>query len=224
MKKEGKFIQFLMTTILILSVICCIMVIAQVMSKGYVNIGGYSFFHVVTGSMEPTIPKGSLIINKREEIEEIKVGDIICFRSQESYMLGQTITHRVVEKKKGKDGNIYLETRGDANYASDGYYVTSQNLIGEVVFYTGKGNIIANIISFLTTKMGFMTCIVFPVLLVTGGIMRDSVQSMNKDLEALKREQEKEPYEESYEEMVERLKKEILEEVKQSVKREDTTC
>ena len=218
MNKKVTLMNLIVNLFLVTAVVFCIVVVAQTMSKGYVNIGGISFFRVVTGSMEPTIKEGALIVNKAVDIEDVEVGDIICFRSQDSYMLGQSITHRVIEIKEGKDGTRYLETRGDANTASDGHYVTSSNLIGEVIFYTKEGNVLADILSFITSKMGFMACIVFPVLLIAGFIMRDSVKNIHKELELLEQEQKKE----EYDAMVERLKKEILEEVKQSVEQEQS--
>lgn len=232
MNKKSKVFQIAVSAILVVAVVFCITVIAQVMSEGYVNIFGRSFFRIVTGSMEPTIPEGALIITKQEDIENIEVGDIICFRSQESTMLGQSITHRVIDIKTSSEGKIYLQTRGDANSAADGYYVTQSNLIGEVVFYTKSGNVVANLFSYLTTKMGFMTCIVFPVLLIAGLIMRSSLKSIQQELAMLEQEEQrieaKQPEieetmtPEEYEAMVERLKREIMEEVKQSVEQEQT--
>ena len=216
MNKNVKLFNFIVNIFLVTAVIFCIVVVAQTMSKGYVNIGGISFFRVVTGSMEPTIKEGALIINKAVDIEDVEVDDIICFRSQDSFMLGQSITHRVIEIREASDGTRYLETRGDANTASDGHYVTSSNLIGKVIFYTKEGNVFADILSFITSRMGFMACVVFPVLLIAGLIMRDSVKNIHKELALLEQEQKKE----EYDAMVERLKKESLEEVKQSVEQE----
>ena len=97
------------------AMVFCIIIVAQIMSKGYVNIFGYSLFRVETGSMEPTITTGALLICKEAEIEVIETGDIICYRSKSQQMLGQVITHRVVDIIQSEDGTILLETRGDAN-------------------------------------------------------------------------------------------------------------
>lgn len=222
MNRKDKVINAAATVLLVTAVVLCITVIAQTLSKGYVSMFGTSLFRVVTGSMEPTIPTGALLISREVDIDEVEKGDIICFRSMESNMLGQVITHRVVDVIEGKDGETYLETRGDANPASDGYYVTSSNLIGEVSAYTKEGNILAKIYSVVTTPLGFLSCIVFPVLLVAGFIMQGSVNVIRKELDVISQgiqdtsiEQVITP--EEYEEMIERLRKEVLEEVKQSV-------
>ena len=137
-------------------------------------------------------------------------------------MLGQVITHRVVKVIDGKDGKTYLETRGDANPAADGYYVTEKNLIGKVSVYTKEGNLLAKIYAVVTTQIGFLSCIVFPILLVASFIMRGSVNSIRKELDAISKVTQETTVEnvmspEEYEAMVERLRKEVLEEVKQSV-------
>lgn len=222
MNKKGKIMNVAVTVLLVAAVVLCITVIAQTLSKGYVTIFGTSLFRVVTGSMEPTIPTGALLISKEVDIEEVKEGDIICFRSMESNMLGQVITHRVVKVVEGKNGETYLETRGDANPVSDGYYVTERNLIGKVSVYTQEGNLLARIYSVVTTPLGFLSCIVFPILLIASFIMRGSVNSIRKELDAISKETQETTVanmmsKEEYEAMVERLRKEVLEEVKQSV-------
>lgn len=223
MNKKDKIIYSAVSVMLAASVVLCITVIAQIMSKGYVNLFGVSYFRVATGSMEPTITTGSLIISKDADIEKIEIDDIICFRSKESNMLGQVITHRVVDKIVNEEGQIYLETCGDANPSVDGYYVTENNLIGKVSYYTKEGNVIARIFTMLTSKTGFLSCIVFPVLLISGIIMKDSVKSIKKELQIISQEKTKTPVEEispeEYEAIVNRLKKEILEEVKQGVEK-----
>lgn len=223
MSKKDKILYSVVSVMLAASVILCITVIAQVMSRGYVSFLGTSFFRVATGSMEPTIATGSLLISEKTEIEEIEVDDIICFRSKESNMLGQVITHRVVSVMVNDEGQTYLETCGDANPSVDGYYVTESNLIGKVSYYTKQGNIVARIFSMLMSKTGFLSCIVFPVLLIAGVIMRDSVRSIRKELQIIAQESEKVSSDvvtpEEYEAMVNRLKKEILEEVRQGVEK-----
>lgn len=234
MDKKRKISQLAASVTLVAAVVLCIVVIAQTLSVGYVTILGRSLFRVATGSMEPTIPTGSLLICKEEVIENINEGDIICFRSKESNMLGQVITHRVTRIMRNEDGERYLETAGDANPSADGFYVTESNLIGKVSFYTKEGNWFAAIFSFITSRMGFLACIVFPVLIISTLIMRDSIKTIRKELEMLTQQSsysegeaevssvdssEKLFTADEYNEMVSRLKKEILEEVKQIEKR-----
>lgn len=224
MSKKEKWMNAAVSVLLAAAVVLCITVIAQTLSKGYITFFGHSLFRVVTGSMEPTIPVDALLITEEVDIEEIKEGDIVCFRSMETNMLGQVITHRVVKVIEQESGEIYLETRGDANPSSDGHYVTEKNLIGKVATYTKEGNIIAAVYATITTPFGFLAFVVFPILLVAGFIMKGSVSSIQKELDILSRESEETKESssispEEYQEMVERLRNEILEEVRQSVEK-----
>ena len=108
-------ISLLVTILLILSVALCAYVTVQVLSDGYVNIGGFMMFRVVTGSMEPQIPVGSLLLCQDTEIDAVEVDDIVCFYSQEGQLQGKVITHRVTYILTGADGQLLLETKGDAN-------------------------------------------------------------------------------------------------------------
>ena len=83
----------------------------QVLSKGYVNIGGFMMFRVVTGSMEPTMPTGTLLITREVDIETVALDDIVCFRTRVSEIWGKIVTHRVVDIMETAEG-ILLETKG----------------------------------------------------------------------------------------------------------------
>lgn len=185
MDRKHKIISVAITGMLILSIVSCIVVMVQIQTKGYVSIFGKSAFRVITGSMEPTIPVGALLISSDTDISQVEEGDIICYTSQSKEMLGQVITHRVVQVLTDGRGRIALETRGDANTVSDGYLVTEDNYIGKVVHYTGEGNAISVIFTVLTSRTGFLSCIVFPVLLIASFILKDSMKSIRKELEAL---------------------------------------
>ena len=116
--------------ILVLAVVLAMVVCIQVLTRGYVTIAGNSLFRVVTGSMEPTMPVGSILICRDTPIDDIREGDIVCFRSMGSAGVGKIITHRVVAVLQNGDGDTLLETRGDANLSADGNYVQADNLIG----------------------------------------------------------------------------------------------
>lgn len=80
-------------------------------------------FVVLSGSMEPSIPTGSVIFTLSDE--EICIGDIITFQKQ-----GTVITHRI----DGRTQNGYI-TKGDANSLVDAGTVSIDQIIGKVLFY-----------------------------------------------------------------------------------------
>ena len=215
--------SMLVTILLVLAVALCFYSAVQVLSNGYVNLGGFMLFRVVTGSMEPTIPVGGLLITKQVDIGTIQVDDIICFRTQVSEIWGKIVTHRVVDLWQTEAGML-LETKGDANLVADGYYVDRTNFVGKVVWHTKNGSVLAGVLSLFTSKIGFLGCIVFPCLLLAALILKDSVISIRKDLQMLVEETagQKEPWEddplcgmtqEEYNEMYERIRAELMEEL-----------
>lgn len=227
-KKEEalqRTVSLLVTALLIMSVVLCLFVTVQVLSDGYVNIFGFMTFRVVTGSMEPTIHVGALMLTHETDISEIELNDIVCFRSQDSQIWGSIVTHRVVNVMEMEDGSILLETKGDANTVADGYYVKESNLVGKVIWYTGDDSTLASMVSFFTSEVGFLACIVFPGLLLLGLIFKDSVGNIRAELdqlleEAEAREQkarEADPLsgmnQDEYNEMYERIRTELMEEL-----------
>lgn len=118
-----KIILNLIYTILIIFVIILIYNIVQIsiLGKPYMEIFGYSFFQVKTGSMSGTIETGDIIIV--ELTKEVNQNDIITY--QKDQML---ITHRIIQKQ---DDTII--TKGDANNTADDPITTSE-VIGKVVY------------------------------------------------------------------------------------------
>jgi len=163
------------TTLLIILIIVCIPFTLP-------RLLDYQAYTVISGSMEPEIPVGAILVSRETDITELRIGDIVCFFSLESGRFGQIITHRIVNILLSEDGMVMLQTKGDANLVSDILYVTAENLIGKVIFYTGRGNAAAGVLSFLTSGMGFMTCLALPALLIAGLIMQESVSNMKREL------------------------------------------
>lgn len=228
-----RLISALVTVMLVLSVLLCLYVAIQVLSNGYVNFGGYMMFRVVTGSMEPTIPTGALLISHETDIASIQMGDIVCFQTQEAEIWGKIITHRVVEVLNGTDGSILLRTQGDANLVADGYFVDRDNLIGKVIWHTGDGSMLALIFSVFTNKVGFLGCVVFPCLLLAGLILKECVGNIHNqlqnavdELENAEDDWQNDPLcgmtQEEYNEMYERIRAELIEELKHSAEKSKT--
>ena len=232
-RRPGRLQQkmsLLVTVMLVLAVALCLYTAVQVLSHGYVNLGGFMMFRVVTGSMEPTIPVGALLVTRQVDIETIRMDDIICFRTQVSEIWGKIVTHRVVGIWESEAGGLLLETKGDANLVADGYFVDGTNFVGKVIWHTGDGSVLANILSLFTSKIGFLGCIVLPSLLLSAMILKDSVGSIRQELqmvlemERLQQQQtswEDDPLcgmtQEEYNEMYERIRAELMEELKQFV-------
>jgi len=228
-KLHQKLISGGVTLLLIVAVCLCLFIVVQVLSHGHASLGGYSFFKVITGSMEPELSVGDLILTEKTEASDIEANDIISFYSQSPVMIGNIITHRVVEKLVDEDGTVRLLTKGDANLSMDSYAVTDENLIGKVIWESGD-SLFSDFLSFLSNKYGFLACIAFPALLISILILRDNVGAMKRDMKELVSELEKrettpasetddksvDTDEEAYSQMCDRIRAELMEELKHS--------
>lgn len=89
-------------------------------------LAGYHPVVVLSGSMEPNYPVGSVTYYKAAAFNEIAEGDAITFRAGESSL----VTHRVVEKSE--TGRSFA-TKGDANNTIDPNEVTYDQVVGKAV-------------------------------------------------------------------------------------------
>ena len=94
------------------------------------SIFGYSVVNIISGSMEDEIPKGSYILIKKIDADEVKRGDVICFYSSDPTIYGMPNTHRVVEDPIKTDEGLEFVTRGDANLIADKVNAKGDRLIG----------------------------------------------------------------------------------------------
>lgn len=157
------------------------------------KIGGYCPLIVLTGSMEPEISSGDLIIVKQIDSSEVKENDIIAFFDPDGN--GQSIlTHRVVNVTE-EDGKTAFITKGDANNSEDRQPVPSDQLVGGYVLrIPGMGNIAM----FMQTTAGLIVCVVLPLIILVGfdfirrrqfeKTSRQDTEALLAELEALKAE------------------------------------
>lgn len=91
------------------------------------RLAGYQIYTVVSGSMEPAIPVGSLVYVHETEPSEVKEDDVIAFYSSSGS--DSIITHRVVSNRIVSGEFV---TKGDANAKEDVKPVSYANLVGKV--------------------------------------------------------------------------------------------
>jgi signal peptidase len=85
---------------------------------------------VLTPSMEPTLPVGTLVVVKPTPVNEIRLGDVITYQIKPGEPA--VVTHRVVEVRSISTGDIEFLTKGDNNDATDPTVVTAPQLKGKV--------------------------------------------------------------------------------------------
>lgn len=116
-----------------------------------IEILGFSMYIVLTGSMEPEIKVGDIIISRKVPQNSIKVGDDITFQQGDL-----VITHRVIEVT----GKGYI-TKGLANSNADGEILYT-SVYGKVVF---RSTVIGAVYKFVESQYGFLFVIVVPLFL-----------------------------------------------------------
>src|SRR5579884_1948921 len=88
----------------------------------------YQTYVVLSGSMEPTIHVGSVVVATATNPDDLKIGDIITYsRAGEQ----ETVTHRIVQIKGSAQGKVFT-TQGDANGSPDLGDIRFDRLAGKV--------------------------------------------------------------------------------------------
>ena len=121
-----------------------------------------SLYTIISPSMEPNINVYDVVITRKVNANEIKEGDVITFISSSTLGEGLTITHRVKSVIK-TDGDVKFRTQGDNNPIPDSSLVTSNNLLGKVVFTIP---FLGYIQFLLQSKTGWLFCLLIPAIIV----------------------------------------------------------
>lgn len=119
-------------------------------------VGADHSFVVLSGSMEPDIAPGDVVIVDEGSTEAIEEGDIITFVRGEN---GKPVTHRVVGVEERGDTTAFT-TKGDANEDVDAQPVPAGNVIGEV---TVTIPYIGHVIQFTQRPVGFVVLVLLPL-------------------------------------------------------------
>ena len=132
--------------------------------------GNYKLMIVQSGSMEPAIKMGSIVVVK--PASEYKVGDIITFGPVTKTKA--PTSHRIYDIKV-VDGNPVYITKGDANNAPDQREITKREIIGKVLFdvpYLGFA------VEFAKKPLGFALIIIIPAAIIIFDEIKNIFQEM----------------------------------------------
>jgi signal peptidase len=148
--KINKILTYIVLSVVI---ICCLLLLASRFS-----ISGIRLFSVQSGSMEPAIKTGSMVVVK--PVSSYEIGDVVTYFDREDGK--KTITHRVV-KKLVTSGIIQITTKGDANDVADAIPTTQDLIVGKVFFSV---SFIGYLVGAARTTVGFIILIVIPVTII----------------------------------------------------------
>lgn len=167
---------------------------------------GYSFINILSGSMEPTISAGDLVICKEQD--SYNVNDPVLFEEQ-----GFLVLHRIVDIDE--DGDFI--TKGDANNVNDKAEIQPENVYGKM---TGVLHGWGSTLSYLSSRMGaFWTILVSLFIYLALDAGKDLLKEESEQKEESVEEQPGEQSDESNEEK-EMSFEEVFNEVMQKKKGE----
>lgn len=117
--------------------------LASVLVWGATQAGWVRPLVVVSGSMEPQIMTGDLLIDRPRPTSELRVGDVASIHSDVTQNL---VTHRVVGIEHVADGRWEIRMKGDANHSADaGVYVVGDTVWQPAWQISGGGYVLTTI-------------------------------------------------------------------------------
>ena len=133
---------------------------------------GYKLYTVQSGSMQPAIAIGSLVVS--QPATDYKVGEVITFKNAPA-----PTTHRIQEIKD----SVYT-TKGDANDSADTEPVRQEQILGKVVLslpYLGYP------VAFAKTQTGFLLLIIIPATI----IVYSEILNIKNEIKKIRRQRRK---------------------------------
>jgi signal peptidase I len=124
----------------------------------YDIIPGFNFYVVMSGSMEPTIKTGSVVVISEQN--QYNIDDIITVRERNNP--NQTFTHRIIDITDTQEDIEYI-TKGDANETADPDTVLEEQIVGKK---TLSIPIIGYLVHFAKQPTGFILMIIVPSIII----------------------------------------------------------
>ena len=114
---------------------------------------------VLSGSMEPTLAAGDVVVAKRIRPGDVRVGDVVTFRDPE----GTLTTHRVRGVRR-RGGRFWFVTQGDANNARERWTMDGDGELSRSLYRVPlAGHVLAR-----TSSLGGRLALLWGTLLVLG--------------------------------------------------------
>jgi signal peptidase I len=145
----------------VLVIVSCVLLGALVLA----HIAGYHALTVVSGSMEPRIHIGDVVVNRSVSPLRAKPGDVISFRDPAN--LHRVITHRV-RRVRVQGLRARFVTQGDANNVAERWDIPIDGKIGQVELQIPK---VGYGLSFVRSPFGRILFLALPALLLGASLL-----------------------------------------------------
>jgi signal peptidase len=147
-------------------VVAVLFLFFQRVSGGSTTVFGYSVFRVSSGSMEPELSVGDVILSKKINANTLEIGDIITYNGTEGDYANKIITHKIVNIDNSGVEKVFT-TQGVANNTADPPVYESQ-VLGKMVY---KVPVIGTLYNFFMTIYGLIAVILIILLAFSNEII-----------------------------------------------------
>jgi signal peptidase len=117
---------------------------------------------VLSGSMEPQLHVGDVVVVEQVPPLDVRVGDIVTFRDPEDPE--RLITHRIREIDV-QGTSVEFVTKGDANTTVENWKITTDGTIGRVRYHVWR---LGYLMFWIRSPLGRLGMVVLPALLLGG--------------------------------------------------------
>jgi signal peptidase len=131
-------------------------------------------YTVLTGSMEPAIPAGSLVLGFTIDSTQLNPGDIITFASPDEP--GKQIIHRI-RSVKTADNQTYFLTKGDNNDSLDDWQIYPPQIFSRAYLFIPQLGYLA---SQSKSPLGFVATVGIPALFLLIMYVRQIIQGVRE--------------------------------------------
>lgn len=134
-----------------------------------INLTGFQFYTVLSGSMEPKIPTYSLVLSKSiKSDDELVPGTIIIFHANR---LGEdtVLTHTLAKTEVESDGRVRYYTQAYAYEGLDEYHTYRQDIVGIYVMHVP---FVGKIVLFFQSPYAWFTVLIVVGILLLSWIVQ----------------------------------------------------
>jgi signal peptidase len=122
------------------------------------RLGGATPYVVLTGSMQPQMPPGTLVVVKPVAADEITTGTVVTYQLESGKPT--VVTHRVTSVGVDAKGELRFVTKGDANQEPDARQVLPVQIKGERWYYVPYLGYVTSVITGEQRQIGLVTVVV----------------------------------------------------------------
>ena len=169
--------------VLIVASLFVLLTVVMTPSGQVPQVMGFSILQVLTGSMEPTIPEGSMLLIQETDPKSLQPGDIISFFSPDPSLDGALNTHRIQQVVAESDTLEFI-TKGDANFLEDQQPVAAEQVVGKVIFISPT---LGKFVRLISNPLVFGLAILLPLAAM---LIANLVRAMRSAVQLAKKEEE----------------------------------